>query len=314
MAQVRRHQAQQFLGVVARRAVGPGGHRGGMAVPLDVGQDLARDAQRVAIVFGQVVAQSGDRGVHLGAAELLLGGDLAGGCLQQRGAGKKGARAPAHEHDVVRQTGLVGPASGRRAVGHGHHRQPGGRHQREVAEGLAAAHEVLDPVGQQVGTGALDELHVGQLVLERDRLGAQDLVQAHGLQRAGVDAGVRGQDHAAQAADVADAGDHTAPGHAARGVLGVQAIAGQRAQLEEGGAGVQQQRDALARQQLAALLEARARRLGRRARALLQRAHLLQLLQHRGAARLELGAGGRERGFDDRHDGDGRWGEAQARA
>jgi hypothetical protein len=85
---------------------------GQIAVPVDVGQDLAGDAQPVAVVFGQVVAQARDRRVHDGAAQLFFGGDLARGGLEQRRAGQEGARAVADQDDVVGQPGLVGAARG----------------------------------------------------------------------------------------------------------------------------------------------------------------------------------------------------------
>ena len=237
-----------------------GARRRGVARPVDLREDLARHADRVAVVLGQVVAEARDRGVHLGAAQLLFAGDLAGGGLQQRRPGEEGARAAAHHHDVVGQPGLVGAAGGGRAVRDRHHRQAGGRQARQVAEQVAAAHEVLDAVQHQVGAGALDQLHERQLVLERELLDAQLLVQPHRLQRAGVDARVGRGDHAAHARDEADAGDHAAAWHALVEVRVVEAEAGQRRDLEERRAGVEQQRQPLARQQLAALLEALARR------------------------------------------------------
>ena len=68
---------------------------------------------------------------------------------------------------------------------------------------------------QQVGAGRFDQVHERQPVLERDRLRALQLLQAHRLQRAGVDAGVVGDEHDAHAGDDADAGDDAAAGHRA---------------------------------------------------------------------------------------------------
>jgi hypothetical protein len=107
---VHRHDAQQFLGVMTRRAM----HRRVRArpVPFQIGHDVARNTQSVAVVFGEIVAETGNTGMHLGAAEFLLGGDLSGCGLQQRRACEKGAGAAAHHHDVIRQAGLVGAARG----------------------------------------------------------------------------------------------------------------------------------------------------------------------------------------------------------
>jgi hypothetical protein len=290
------HHAQQFLGVVARRL--EAARRCRFARPVDLRQDLARDADGVAVVLGQVVAQARDVGVHLGAAQLFFGGHLAGGGHQQRRAGQEGPRAAAHHDDVVRQPGLVGAAGGGRAVRDGHHRQPGGRHARQVAEQAAAAHEVLHAVGHEVGARAFHQLHEGQPVLQRQFLHAQLLVQAHGLQRTGVDARVGRADHAAHARHGADAGDRCrrrarcGPGRA------VQPQPGQRAQFQERRAGVQQQRQAFARQQLAALLEACARRGRLVGRAPFIGAHTLDQRQHAAAVGGEGLAAGREPGFD----------------
>ena len=77
------------------------------------------------------------------------------------------------------QAGHVGAAGGRRAVHDADHRQPGGRQPGEVAERAAAVDELLDPVVQQVGAGRFDQVHERQLVLERDRLRALQLLEAH---------------------------------------------------------------------------------------------------------------------------------------
>ena len=211
--------------------------------------------------------------MHLGAAEFFFGGDFAGRGLQQRRSGEKGAGAAAHHHDVIRQPGLVGAARGGRAMRHRDHRQAGRRQPRQVAKDVAAAHEVLDAVAQQVGAGAFDQLHVRQLVLERQFLHPQRLVEAVRLQRAGIDAGIVGADHAAHAGNEADAGDHAAAGHAFVGVRHVEHVARKRRQLDKRRAGIEHQRHPLARQQLSALVEPVLGGGRCRARALFQRAH-----------------------------------------
>ncbi|MDT4842131.1 hypothetical protein FQZ97_760200 [compost metagenome] len=294
------HEAHQLLGVVARRREGA---RRLVARPVDAAEDGARDAQRVAVVLGQVVAQARDVGVHDGAAQFFLGGDLAGGGLQQRRPGQEGPRAVAHHHDVVRQARLVGATRGRRAVRHGHHRQARGREPREVAEDVAAAHEVLHAVLHEVGARAFHQLDEGQLVLQRDLVQPQLLVQPHGLQRAGVDAGVGGADHAAHARHAPDAGDQAAAGHAFRKVGVVLAQARQRGQRQEGRAGVQQQREAFARQQLAALGEALGRGAGGGHGAGFMGPDLLQQREHAGAVGLVGVSGGMQPGFEEGHGG-----------
>ncbi len=85
LAQVRAHQAEQLLGVVDRRVGAQRGGGSGLA-PVQVGDDLAAQAQGVELVLGQVLAESRDLGVHLGAAERLVVALLAGGHLHERRA------------------------------------------------------------------------------------------------------------------------------------------------------------------------------------------------------------------------------------
>ena len=135
------------------------------------------------------------------------------------------------------------------------HRQAGSRQPRQVAEDGAPMDKALDLVAQQIGAGALDQMHEGQLVVERDLLRPQDLLQAHGADRAGLDARVGCDHHAAGAGNPADAGDDAGARDAFRRVRVVHAETGQRRQLQVAGAGVEQQRDPLAGQQLAAFVE-----------------------------------------------------------
>ena len=202
---VHRHDAEQFLRIVARRLERC--FRRLRPVPFQIGHDVARDAQRVAIVFGQIIAETGNGGVHLGAAEFFLGRDLARRGFQQRRPGEECAGAAAHHHDVIGEPRLIGAARGRRSMRHGDDRQPRRRQPRQIAKDVAAADKILDAVAQQVGAGAFDQLHVRQLVFQRQFLHPQRLVEAVRLQRAGIDAGIIGADHAADAGDEADAGD-----------------------------------------------------------------------------------------------------------
>jgi hypothetical protein len=172
---------------------------------------------------------------------------------------------------------------------HRDHRNARGRQPREVAEQRAAVHEGLHAVAHQVGAGAFHQVQEGQLLLQRDLLHAQDLLQAHGLDRARLDARIAGHHHAAHAAHEADAGDHAAARHRGVRVPAVLQVAGQRAQGQPGRARVQQQAHPLARQQLAAPLEHRTR-LGRFVgRPLLQRAQVADAREHGFAALLRDG-------------------------
>ncbi len=158
---------------------------------------------------------------------------------------------------------------------HADHRNARRRQPRQPVETAAAVDEGLHPIRQQVGTGRFDQVDERQLLLQRNGLRALELLDAHRLHGAGVDARVVHDDHRAHAADPADAGDEAAAGNRARRVRVVQAETGQRGQLQERRAGIEQTPQAVARQQLATLLEARARSLGLVACARFQRAQLV---------------------------------------
>ena len=112
---------------------GPSGQAARGCQPSERDQ-LARHRQGAGVVVGDVLGQAGDGGVHVGAAERLVVGDLAGGGLEQRRAGEEGAAAAADHDHVVGQAGHVGAAGGRRAVHDADHRQAGGREAGEVVE------------------------------------------------------------------------------------------------------------------------------------------------------------------------------------
>src|SRR5690606_15989823 len=148
----------------------------------------------------------------------------------------------------------IGAAGRRRAVDHGDLRNPGRRGPGHVAEYLAALDEQL-ALAIEVGAAALDQPDAQQLVLHRNALGPEALLQAHRRDRAALDRAVVGRDHAAHAGHEADAGDVAAAERVLAAVVVVHLVAGQRRQLEERRAGIEQSGDPLARGQLAALLE-----------------------------------------------------------
>ena len=88
----------------------------------------------------------------------------------------------------------------------------------------------------------------GSRFCQRDLLRAQVLLDRHRVVRAALDRRVVGDDHALAAGDPADAGDDARAG----ALVVVHAVGGQRRELEERAAGVEQPVDAVARQQLAA--------------------------------------------------------------
>ena len=94
-------------------------------------------------------------------------------------------------------------------------------------------------------------MHKGQLVLQCDLLAAHQLLVARFGEGPSIDARVGHHHHAAHAADLANARQLRATGHAPRQVRVVHAVTGQRGQRQKRSAEVEQLRQALTRQQSA---------------------------------------------------------------
>ena len=101
---------------------------------------------------------------------------------------------------------------------------------------------------RQVGAAGIDEIDAGQMVLGGDLLGAQVLLHRHRIIGAALDGGIVGEDHRLAARDAADPGDQSRAVHVAL----VHAEGGERADLQERRARIEEPRHPLARHQLAA--------------------------------------------------------------
>jgi hypothetical protein len=144
----------------------------------------------------------------------------------------------------------------------------------------------------------LDE---GQLLLQRDRLGAQEFLQPHRLQRAGLDPGIVDQDHGPRAGHLADPRDDAAARDRCIRIRPVLQESRQRREFQERRLGIEQQRQPFPRQQLASPGETRPG-LGRgRPRARLQPPHCLDQSQHVPAVLVPFRARAREPGVEARH-------------
>ena len=197
-----------------------------------------------------VVGDAGLAGVDVGAAELLRGHVLTGRRLHERRAADEDRPGAGHDHGLVAHRRHVGAAGGARA----HHdrdlRDPGRRHAGLVEEDAPEVLAVREHVRlqRQEGAARIDEVETGQPVLLGDLLRAEVLLHRQREVRAALDRRVVGHDHALLTLDHADAGDD--PG--ARGLSLVHVPGGQRVQLEERRAGIDQPVDPLAGEQLAA--------------------------------------------------------------
>ena len=129
----------------------------------------------------------------------------------------------------------------------------GGRQPGLVVEDPAEVLAIREDVrleGQE-RAARVDQVDARQVVLEGDLLRPEVLLDGQRVVRAALDGGVVGHDDAGHALDLADAG-HDPGARRVPAVVAVDAVGGQRAQLEEGRARVDQPVDPLANRQLAA--------------------------------------------------------------
>ena len=102
LAIIGRHDAGQVFSRIARLLERFLLLRRKLRIPRQLGHDLAGDADAVGVVLGQIFAEPGDSRVHFGAAELLVGRDLAGRRAKERRAGEEHLGSPAHQNRIVR--------------------------------------------------------------------------------------------------------------------------------------------------------------------------------------------------------------------
>ena len=153
-------------------------------------------------------------------------------------------------------------------------------------------------LARQVRATGIDQVHAGQPVLARDLLGPQVLLHRQRVVGAALHRRVVADDHALAPGDAADAGDQAG----GRRLVAIEAERRQRRELEERRAGIEQQLDAFAGQQLAAADVARAGRLATAGGGARQaRAQVLDQGAHRRRIGGELRASNVEQRLDDRH-------------
>ena len=186
--------------------------------------------------------------VHLRAAQLFGGILRADGGLHQRGSGKKEPAAVGHQ-DVVAHHRQVGAAGDAHAHDGRDLRNAHGRHDGVIAEDAAEVVGVGEDIflQRQKNAGGIDQVDRGNVIVDGDVLRANDLLRRHGKERAGLHGGVVHDEHDQAPVHSRQAGDHARGRRAAP--LFVHAPGGVGAEFEELGAGIDQQRNALARGQ-----------------------------------------------------------------
>ena len=236
------------LFAVVRRLFGLGavGRQG-----LDAAQvrdDRPGDLQGVRVVFGQVVGDAGDAGVHVGAAQ-LLGRDLfARRRLDERRAREKDRAGPLDDDRLVGHRRHVGSAGRARAHDDGDLRNALGRHSRLVVEDPPEVLPVRKDLRleRQEGAARVHEIHAGQAVLLRDLLRSQVLLDRDREVGPSLHGRVVGDHHDLAAGDPADARDEAG----ARRLSAVHPVRGERRELEKRRARIRERVHALPHEHL----------------------------------------------------------------
>ncbi|MNZ85824.1 hypothetical protein D3C78_1046290 [compost metagenome] len=187
--------------------------------------------------------------MHVGATEVFGADHFTRSGLDQRGAGEKDRRLLADHDRFVGHRRHIGATGGARAHDHGDLRNAERAHvglvEEDPPEVLAVGEHFI--LARQVGAAGVHQVQARQAVLQGDGLGAQVFFHRQRVVGAAFDRGVVGDDHAFDAFDPADAGDHAS----GRDVFAVHLMGGQLADFEERRAGVEQAVDPIARQQFA---------------------------------------------------------------
>ncbi len=218
---------------------------------VEVGDDAARDAQaRGGRPARRWSATPDLRACTSAPPRSSARHHLAGRRLHQRRAAEEDGALALDDDGLVRHRRHIGAAGGAGAHHHGDLRDAQRRQRRLVVEDAAEMLAVGKHLGlvRQVGAAGVDQIDARQPVLARDLLRAQVLLHRHRVIGAALDGRVVADDHAFAALDPADAGDQAG---AVDGVV-VHAVGGERRQLQERRAGIDQAHHAVARQQLAA--------------------------------------------------------------
>ena len=198
-----------------------------------------------------MIGDAGDGAVHLGAAQRVAVDDLADRGFHDLRAAEMYAAVARGHHDLVGERRDIGAARGAFAEHGCDLRNAGGRHPalpvERAAEMILVRKHLVALL--QIGAAAIDEIDDRQLVLEGDVLRADMLADGLLEERSALGGGVVGDDHADHAADGADAGDEARGRHR----IVVEAPGRERRQLQERAERIDQEVDAFAHGNLAAV-------------------------------------------------------------
>ncbi|CKR69440.1 Uncharacterised protein [Mycobacterium tuberculosis] len=197
-----------------------------------------------------MVGDTGRARVQVATAKFLGRDDLAGGRLHQWRTAEEDRALLTDDDGLVTHRRHISATRRAGAENRRHLRNALGAHRRLVVEDppeMLAVGKHLVLAGQE-GAAGVDQIDARQHILQRDLLGAQVLLDRHRVVGTALDRRVVGDDHALASGYPADPGDDSR----ARGFVAVHAASGQRSQLEERAARVEQAVHPFAGQQLAA--------------------------------------------------------------
>ncbi|CAM5586372.1 hypothetical protein SVIOM342S_06126 [Streptomyces violaceorubidus] len=246
---VRRDQVEQDVAAAVCGVRGLGAGRVLPVVLRQQGEEVADLGEAGLLVVVGEVAHAGRLGVHVGAAQAVLGDLLAGDRLDHVRARDEHLRGVADHEDEVGEGGAVGRAARARAEHHADLRDDAGR-LGVALEDAAVTGERADAL-LDAGAGAVVQRHQRGTGRDGHVHDLVDLRRVRLAQRTAEDPEVVGVDEDRAALDRAPAGDDTVGVR----LLGLQAEAGrpvpaQLLDLAEG-TRVEEQLDPLARRQLA---------------------------------------------------------------
>ena len=251
MARIGGHDAVDRLARFLRRPRGLAGPR--IVRPhVGVRDRLAHEPERVLVVDREMVGDARDARVHVGAAELFGGDDLARRRLHERRPAEKDRAGPRDDDRFVRHRRNVRAARRARTHHRGDLRNAGRRHAglvvKDAAEVIAVGKHLR--LQRQKRAARVDEIDARQMVLRRDLLRAQVFLDRHRIVGAALDGGVVGDDRAGRAVDRSDARHDSGR----RRLIVVHAVRRQSGEFKKGRARIDEPVDAFACGEFAAFV------------------------------------------------------------
>ncbi len=186
-ADVGRRDAEQLLGVVARRLDGARAAAGPRLRQSRCATISRPMRMRVALVGGEVVGEAARCAACISAPPSYSSSASSSiAIFTSGGPPRKTCAASFMQHDVVAHARHVGAAGGRGAEDEGDRRDAGGREPREVPEARAAGHEDLRLL-RQVGAGRLGQRTSGSRLLRAISIARSALATRRRPWRAALD-------------------------------------------------------------------------------------------------------------------------------